>query len=157
MRETPKKSTLPATLSVGEVARRSGVTVPTLHFYESKGLIRAQRSPGNQRYYPRSVLRLISIIKMSQHLGMNLEQIKEHLTLLPQDHTPTARDWKKLTKLWTDELEERISMLRLLQTQLQSCIGCGCMSLSDCPLRNPQDTYAAKGPGAQIIREKLRK
>ncbi len=151
-----KTPALGTTLSVGEVAARSGISVPTLHFYESKGLIKSHRNNGNQRRYDRSVLRLISIIKISQHLGMSLEQIKDHLSSLPQDHAPTATEWKRLTKKWNDDLEERIKLLQLLQSQLASCIGCGCMSLKECPLRNPEDRYGKKGTGAQRLKEQCR-
>lgn len=148
---------LKSLLSVGAVAKRSGVSVPTLHFYEAKGLIQSQRNSANQRRYPRTVLRIISIIKISQHLGFSLENIKRTLTGLPQDHAPTGSDWKQLTKKWNHDLEERIQLLKAMQTQLQSCIGCGCLSLKECPLRNRNDKYGKIGTGAQLLLEKAAK
>lgn len=157
MQAQQKAPTLKNLLSVGEVAARSGVSVATLHFYESKGLITSVRNAGNQRQFPRSVLRVVSLIKVSQYLGFSLEEIKGHLKTLPQNHTPRSSDWKELTKKWNQELEDRIQLLKLMQTQLQNCIGCGCMSLRDCPLRNPQDKYGKKGTGGRILLEKIGK
>jgi MerR family redox-sensitive transcriptional activator SoxR len=135
-------------LSVGEVARRAGVAVSTLHFYEDQGLISSQRSAGNQRRYPRSVLRLIAIIKVAQRTGIPLAQIREKVKKLPQDRPVTVADWASMSSAWRTDLDERISLLTRLRDQLSRCIGCGCLSLTDCPLRNPGDIAAQKGAGA---------
>lgn len=138
-------------LTVGEVAARCGVAVSAIHFYESKGLIRSWRNQGNQRRYPREVLRRVSIVKVAQRLGISLQSIKEALDTLPKGRTPTAQDWKKLSARWHGELEERITKLQRLRNQLTSCIGCGCLSMGDCPLRNPSDELAEKGAGPQLL------
>jgi len=138
-------------LSVGEVASRCGVAVSAIHFYETKGLISSWRNRGNQRRYPREVLRRVSIIKVAQRLGISLDSIKEALDTLPKGRTPTDRDWKRLSARWHAELEARIRQLSRLRDQLTGCIGCGCLSMSDCPLRNPWDKLAEKGPGAHLL------
>lgn len=138
-------------LTVGEVARRCGVAVSAIHFYESKGLLRSWRNSGNQRRYPREALRRVSIIKVAQRLGISLRSIKEALDTLPKGRTPTSQDWKKLSLRWQGELDERIKKLSRLRDQLTGCIGCGCLSMNDCPLRNPWDELAEKGPGAQLL------
>ena len=134
-------------LGVGELAARSGVAVSALHFYESRGLIRAERSAGNQRRYPRSVLRRVAFIKVAQRVGIPLGAIAEALKALPAERTPTGADWRRLSSAWRDELDERIRTLTQMRNQLDGCIGCGCLSLKVCPLRNPQDTLARLGPG----------
>jgi len=137
-------------LSVGDVAARSGVAVSTLHFYEQQGLIQSWRSSGNQRRYHRDVLRRIAVIKVAQRLGLPLAAIAEALATLPTGRTVTAADWKRLSATWHDELTHRINMLTQLRDQLGECIGCGCLSLEACRLRNPDDRLARKGPGPHL-------
>jgi MerR family redox-sensitive transcriptional activator SoxR len=138
-------------LGVGEVAARCGVAVSAVHFYEAKGLITSWRNHGNQRRYPREVLRRVSIIKVAQRLGIPLASIKEALDALPKGRTPTGQDWRKLSQRWRVDLDGRIARLARLRDLLTGCIGCGCLSMGDCPLRNPWDELAGKGPGPQIL------
>ena len=139
------------TLSVGEVAKRSGVAVSTLHFYETKGLIRSLRTEGNQRRYPRGVLRRVAVIKVAQRTGIPLASIQAALARLPQGRAPTAEDWAELSRAWRVELDERIRRLSQLRDQLDDCIGCGCLSLKTCPLRNPRDALGALGSGPRLL------
>jgi MerR family redox-sensitive transcriptional activator SoxR len=136
---------------VGQVAARSGVAVSALHFYESKGLIRSVRTKGNQRRYPREVLRVVSIIKVAQRLGIALASIREALASLPKGRTPTAADWRQLSARWKSDLDERIAKLTRLRNQLDECIGCGCLSIKSCWLRNPWDELAEEGPGPRLL------
>jgi MerR family redox-sensitive transcriptional activator SoxR len=138
-------------LSVGEVAKRTGVAVSALHFYEAKGLIQSFRNSGNQRRYSREVLRRVSIIKVAQRLGIPLASIHDAFAALPERRTATAEDWRKLSARWKADLDDRIAKLTALRDQLTGCIGCGCLSLSACPLRNPKDILAENGPGPQIL------
>lgn len=138
-------------LSVGQVAQRSGVAVSTLHFYESKGLIHSQRNAGNQRRYPRGVLRRVALIKVAQRLGIPLADIGAAFAALPSDHPPAAADWLRLSARWKEDLDKRIEQLSRLRDHLSSCIGCGCLSLHECPLRNPDDQLGEQGPGARML------
>ena len=138
-------------LTVGEVSKRTGVAVSALHFYESKGLIRSTRNSGNQRRYPRDVLRRVSIIKVAQRLGIPLAGIHDAFGALPQGRTATAEDWSKLSARWKADLDDRITRLTRLRDRLEGCIGCGCLSMSACPLRNPEDKLAAQGPGTRLL------
>lgn len=138
-------------LSVGQVAERSGVAVSTLHFYEAKGLIRSRRNNGNQRRYSRDVLRRVAIIKVAQRTGLSLRAISEALATLPADRVASTEDWRRLSASWRDELNARIARLRRLRDGLDGCIGCGCLSLKHCPLRNPDDRLAQEGPGAAML------
>lgn len=139
-------------LTVGEVAARAGVAVSALHFYESKGLLSAERSGGNQRRYLRGVLRRIAVIKAAQRVGIPLEQIKAALDTLPPDRSPTAADWATLSSGWKDDLDDRIAELKQLRDHLDGCIGCGCLSIDRCPLYNPNDRLGCDGPGARLWR-----
>jgi MerR family redox-sensitive transcriptional activator SoxR len=141
----------PTVLSVGEVAKRTGVAVSALHFYEAKGLIKSFRNSGNQRRYPRDVLRRVSIIKVAQRLGIPLSAIHEAFSALPESRTATAQDWSRLSARWKADLDNRIAKLTALRDQLTGCIGCGCLSLTACPLRNPKDVLSKNGPGPQIL------
>ncbi|MBD9424740.1 redox-sensitive transcriptional activator SoxR [Pseudomonas sp. PDM15] len=143
-----KPSQPPRDLSVGELARRSGVAVSALHFYETKGLIASNRNAGNQRRYPRETLRRVAVIKVAQRVGIPLAEIAAALSELPQGRNPMAADWAGLSARWREDLDQRIAKLQMLRDQLDGCIGCGCLSLEACPLRNPGDQLAAEGPGA---------
>ena len=129
-----------ANLSVGYVAKRTGVKVSTLHFYEQKGLIRSWRNQGNQRRYKRDVLRRISVIKAAQtFLGM------------PNERTPDKKDWAQLSKRWQQQLDQQIQSLTKLRDSLDGCIGCGCLSMQNCPIYNPDDELEALGPGPVLL------
>lgn len=138
-------------LTVGQVAARSGVAVSTLHFYESAGLIRSWRNQGNQRRYAREVLRRVAVIRVAQRAGISLACIRDALQTLPNERTPTTEDWKQLSARWRADLNDRIDRLTRLRDQLDGCIGCGCLSLGVCPLRNPADKCAKSGPGPQFL------
>ncbi|TFL11249.1 redox-sensitive transcriptional activator SoxR [Pusillimonas caeni] len=140
-------------LTVGEVAQRSGVPVSTIHFYESKGLIASTRSTGNQRRFPSVVLRYIAVIKVAQRTGIPLDEIKEALGRYPAGSKLTAAQWRELSSRWRQSLEERIRTLTQLRDKLDGCIGCGCLSLEECPLRNPQDVLGRQGPGPRILEQ----
>ncbi len=155
MTEKCPNSKMPRELSVGEVAERSGVAVSTLHFYETKGLIRSQRNRGNQRRYPRSILRRVAVIKVAQRTGIPLSEIADALSVLPHDRPLTAEDWRALSKTWRRQLDDRIARLTKLRNQIDGCIGCGCLSMQECPLRNPLDTLGAEGPGPRLLEPDL--
>ena len=151
MTEKKPKDAIPRELSVGEVAERSGVAVSTLHFYETKGLIRSQRNRGNQRRYPRSILRRVAVIKVAQRTGIPLSEIADALSVLPHVRPLTAEDWRTLSRAWRVQLDDRIARLTKLRNQIDGCIGCGCLSMQECPLRNPLDTLGAEGPGPRLL------
>ncbi|KAB7629453.1 redox-sensitive transcriptional activator SoxR [Stenotrophomonas rhizophila] len=134
-------------LSVGEVAKRSGVAVSALHFYERKGLIRSLRTAGNQRRFARDVLRRLAVIRVAQRVGMPLEAVATAFAALPENKTPTKAEWAKMSALWRSELDQRIEQLLLLRDQLTDCIGCGCLSLKRCRLTNPGDALGDQGDG----------
>ncbi|MCB1608142.1 MAG: redox-sensitive transcriptional activator SoxR [Xanthomonadales bacterium] len=134
-------------LSIGEIARRAGVSVATLHFYERKGLLYAHRSSGNQRRYERHNLRRIAFIRAAQQVGFSLAEIAAALDRLPSQRTPTRQDWSELSRQWRAELERRMRALQQLHSQLDQCIGCGCLSLSNCGLFNPDDQLGEHGAG----------
>nr|WP_040883882.1 redox-sensitive transcriptional activator SoxR [Janibacter sp. HTCC2649] len=136
-------------LPIGEVAARSGVSVPTVRFYEDRGLIQSVRNAGNHRRYPRHTLRRIAVVRAGQRFGLSLAEIGEALATLPSDHPPTKRDWARLSTVWHDALSERIEALTKVRDGLTDCIGCGCLSLTSCPIYNADDGRAADGPGAQ--------
>lgn len=138
-------------LTIGEVAQRSGVAISTLHFYEAKGLIHSVRTSGNQRRYERPELRRIAIIRVAQRAGISLREIAQTLSSLPSRGRISAKDWAALSKRWRNDLNERIERLTALRDQLGDCIGCGCLSLTTCPLRNPMDVAGEDGPGPRYI------
>jgi MerR family redox-sensitive transcriptional activator SoxR len=138
-------------LTVGEVAARSGIRVSAVHFYESKGLIHADRNSGNQRRFAREVLRRIAVIKVAQRAGIPLARIRQALGELPAHRAPTKENWERLSAEWRDDLEQRIERLTRLRDQLIGCIGCGCLSTGVCPLRNPGDALGAEGPGPRLL------
>jgi MerR family redox-sensitive transcriptional activator SoxR len=138
-------------LSVGTLAKRAGVAVSTLHFYEDKGLIHSSRTAGNQRRYKKETLRRVSVIKTAQKLGISLKEIERALASLPEKRTPTQRDWERLSKVWQKDLDERIEVLGRLRQRLSGCIGCGCLSMKSCPLYNDDDHLVSRGSGAVLL------
>ncbi|WP_163830792.1 redox-sensitive transcriptional activator SoxR [Spartinivicinus ruber] len=143
-----------ATWSVGKVAKRCGLKVSTLHFYEEKGLIRSWRNAGNQRRYKPDVLRRISVIKAAQKMGISLASIKKAFAALPDNRTPTMEDWQLLSTSWRDDINARIAYLERLRDSLTGCIGCGCLSMKNCPIYNEDDKLAAEGTGPVILDRK---
>lgn len=143
-------------LSVGDVAKRSGVAVSALHFYEEKQLIHSVRNAGNQRRYNRDVLRRISVIKAAQKVGISLNNIKQAMSFLPTNRAPNKSDWQRLSKQWNEELNHKIRELEALRDNLSSCIGCGCLSLKKCPLYNPEDKLGIDQSGAVLLEEKVK-
>jgi MerR family redox-sensitive transcriptional activator SoxR len=134
-------------LTIGAVAERTGVATSALRYYEAEGLIHATRTPGGQRRYARDVLRRVSFIRVAQQVGLTLDEVREALASLPEERTPTQRDWERLSQSWRPRLDTQIRLLERLRDQLDSCIGCGCLSLSVCRLINPGDVIGQEGPG----------
>jgi len=140
-----------AKFTVGAVAKRCGVKVSTLHFYENKGLISSWRNSGNQRRYKKDVFRRVSVIKAAQKMGITLQEIEAEFSNLPDRRTPTMEDWEKLSRHWQQNLNDRIAHLERLRDSLTSCIGCGCLSMTNCPIYNLDDKLAVEGSGAVIL------
>lgn len=134
-------------LTIGEVAKRSGVATSALRFYEERGLIHSERNAARHRRYPRAALRRVAFIVFAQKIGLTLEEIGRELAKLPQNRVPEPTDWAKLSAGWTCRIDEQIAMLERLRAGLTNCIGCGCLSLDRCKLANPGDRAARRGPG----------
>lgn len=145
------------TMSVGQVAERSGYAASALRFYEREGLIRSVRNPGGHRRFAPSVLRRLAFIRAARHVGLSLDEIREVMSRLPDERTPTKADWTRISRAWRGRLDEEIAALVALRDGLDSCIGCGCLSLQRCRLSNPADVAARGGPGAAYLPEPLRR
>lgn len=137
-------------LTIGDTARRSGVASSALRFYEERGLIESERVGAGHRHYRRAVLRRIAFIVFAQRVGLTLAEIADELGRLPAQRTPTKRDWSRLSRTWSDRIDERIGELERLKAGLTECIGCGCLSLDRCKLANPGDRAASAGPGPRF-------
>jgi MerR family redox-sensitive transcriptional activator SoxR len=144
-------------LTIGQVSARSGVAPSALRYYEQQGLVTAVRTPGGARRYPRAVLRRLAFVRAAQNVGLSLGEIRDALATLPGDRTPSARDWSRLSAGWRARLDEQIAALTQLRDGLDSCIGCGCLSLGRCKLSNPGDVAATQGPGARWLSPALRR
>lgn len=134
-------------LAVGEVSHRTGVAVSALHYYEQLGLIASERTGGNQRRYPRFMIRRISLILVARRLGISLADVAEVFSWLPMDRLPTSRDWHRMSKRWQAQLEAKKREIEKLQRELTGCIGCGCLSMKSCRLLNPDDALGEQGAG----------
>ena len=148
---------MPAELSIGEVAARSGVAASALRFYEAQGLISSRRTDGNQRRYERAILRRIAFIQAGRAAGIPLEQMRVTLSTLPVNRTPTRANWERLSRSWRADLDRRIATLQALRTRLTTCIGCGCLSIDACTLLNPDDEAAELGAGAHYLQRDSRR
>jgi MerR family redox-sensitive transcriptional activator SoxR len=140
-----------ATLTIGQLSSRSGVATSALRYYEELGLITSERSAGNQRRYPQPTLRRVAFIRSAQRVGLTLDEVAEALATLPEGRTPTKADWSRLSRSWRPRIDAQIERLERLRDKLDSCIGCGCLSLKTCALNNPDDEVAPRGPGAVFL------
>jgi MerR family redox-sensitive transcriptional activator SoxR len=134
-------------LTVGELARRTGVATSALRFYEDRGLIRSERNASGHRRYARPTARRVAFVVFAQRVGLTLEEIRAELDKLPTDRVPVSEDWERLTGTWGERIDERIAELERLKGGLTDCIGCGCLSLDRCALLNPHDRVASHGSG----------
>ena len=139
-------------IPIGEMARRTGLSVSAIRFYEDKGLIEPIRNAGNQRRFLRSDIRRLSFILIAQQLGLALSEIEEQLRKLPQGRTPNAKDWQRISTSIREQLDRKISQLEQTRDHLDGCIGCGCLSLSHCQLYNPDDKWGETGTGPRVLR-----
>ena len=144
-------------LTVGEVSRRSGFAPSALRYYERIGLVATTRTSGGQRRYERSVLRRLAFIRAARNIGLTLDEVAAALDSLPQGRSPTRADWSRLSRGWRHRLDEQIAALQALRDGLDSCIGCGCLSLRRCAISNPADSAALEGPGARYLPRLLRR
>jgi MerR family transcriptional regulator, redox-sensitive transcriptional activator SoxR len=138
-------------LPIAEVSKRSGFAASALRFYEGQGLISSSRTAGGQRRYERSVLRRLAFIRAARNVGLTLEEVKAAMATLPSGRTPTRSDWAALSRSWRRRLDDQIELLQALRDKLDSCIGCGCLSLKRCGMSNPQDVASTAGPGAVYL------
>jgi MerR family redox-sensitive transcriptional activator SoxR len=138
-------------LTIGEVARRCGLSVSAIRFYEEHRLIEPIRTGGGQRRFLRSDIRRLSFILIAQKLGLSLTEIEAALAALPSGRTPTAKDWQAISTAIRARLDARITELTRTRDRLEGCIGCGCLSLDHCAIWNPQDKLADEGPGPRKL------
>ncbi|WP_271078341.1 redox-sensitive transcriptional activator SoxR [Aurantiacibacter sp. MUD61] len=138
-------------VTIGQLARRTGVAVSALRFYEEKGLLDPIRTSGNQRRFLRGDIRRVSFILIAQKLGLGLAEIEEQLASLPQGRNPTLADWQRISRQMRVEIDEKIKLLNRTRNQLDQCIGCGCLSLTKCQLYNKDDKLGLKGPGPRAV------
>lgn len=142
-----------STLTIGQVAERTGAATSALRYWEDLGLIDSVRTSGNQRRYERATIRRVSFIRAAQRIGLSLDEIRAALATLPEGRTPTAGDWARLSRGWRSRLDDQIRRIERLRDQLDSCIGCGCLSLRTCALNNPSDVLAERGPGPVLLEQ----
>ena len=140
-------------LTIGEMGRRTGVAASALRYYEDLGLVGSVRTGGNQRRYPRHMLRRVSLISVAKRLGMPLSDVKEAFGEVPMESTPSHADWQRASRRWKKKLEERRRAIERLEHELTGCIGCGCLSLKACALLNPDDALAATGAGPRRLED----
>jgi MerR family redox-sensitive transcriptional activator SoxR len=141
------------TLSIGEVAERTGLTVSAIRFYEARGLVTPARNAGGQRRFRPADLRRLAFVTVAQRLGITLAEIRQRLDALPDGRAPTQRDWARMSREFRATLDERIELATRLRDRLDGCIGCGCLSLGRCALYNPADRAAERGPGPRWLLE----
>ena len=138
-------------MTIGDLAKRTGTRVSAIRFYADKELVPSFRAPSGHRVFARHVIRRVSFILVAQSMGYSLARIRELLAALPNSRTPTKRDWQALSKIFVVDIDQQIQSLENLKNKLDGCIGCGCLSLKNCHLYNPQDTAASFGTGARYL------
>lgn len=138
-------------IPIGEMARRTGLAISAIRYYEQRGLIAAERTSGNQRRFRRSDIRRLSFVLIAQRLGLGLAEIEAELSRLPEGRTPSSLEWQQVTRSLKREIDGRIGMLNRARGRLDDCIGCGCLSLQKCQIANRADSAGAAGPGPRFV------
>ena len=138
-------------LSIGQVSDRTGLAASAIRYYEDEGLVRPERNAAGQRRYVKSDIRRLSFIMLSQKMGFTISEIREAMAPLPLDRAPNKADWTRISKTFGQELDFRIAKMQSLRERLDSCIGCGCLSLQSCHLYNPQDIQGSQGQGPRLV------
>lgn len=138
-------------LSIGQVSQRTGLTPSAIRYYEDEGLVRPNRNTAGQRRYANTDIRRLSFVMLTQKLGFKISEIREALSPLPTDRAPTKTDWTRISKKFGTVMDERIATMQSLRGRLDSCIGCGCLSLKSCHLSNPNDIHAGSGSGPRLL------
>ncbi|MGD1923841.1 MAG: redox-sensitive transcriptional activator SoxR [Paracoccaceae bacterium] len=138
-------------LAIGDLAKRTGLAVSAIRYYEEQGLVTSLRSAGGQRRFLRSDIRRLSFVRIAQELGFPLSAIRKQLQTLPDGRTPTRKDWTRISKAFRADIDARIAALERLRGNLDGCIACGCLSLRRCALYNPQDVARNEGPGPRRL------
>ncbi|WP_441246683.1 redox-sensitive transcriptional activator SoxR [Kitasatospora sp. McL0602] len=138
-------------LTIGQLAERSGLATSALRYYESLGLIHAERTAGGQRRYARATLRRVAFVRAAQRVGLSLDEARTAIDRLPTERAPSTAEWSGVAASWQTRIDQQIAELELLKRKLTGCIGCGCLSLTRCALYNAEDRAAATGPGARYL------
>lgn len=138
-------------ITIGELGKRTGLSVSAIRFYEAKGLVEPIRTRGNQRRFLRSDIRRLSFAMIAQKCGLTIEEIAAELQKLPLGRTPTQTDWRRISRTFLADIDRRIALLQRTRERLDSCIGCGCLSLQRCKLVNRQDSASLEGPGPRYV------
>ena len=138
-------------ISIGQVAERTGLSISAIRFYETQGLVNPVRNNGGQRRYLRSDIRRLSFVLIAQQLGFSIDDIRTRLQSLPRERTPTKADWARISRSFRQELDKRIAMMTRTRDRLDGCIGCGCLSLKNCALYNPDDRAFRRGSGPRYL------
>ena len=138
-------------MTIGELARRTGLTVSAIRFYEEKGLVHPARSASGQRRFIRADIRRLSFILAAQEFGFSITEIAHQLNKLPEGRAPTKADWTRIGREFRAHLDAKIAKLSALRDKLDTCIGCGCLSLKTCQLYNAGDAAAQYGRGPRYI------
>lgn len=149
--KTKRLMRVETTISIGDLADRTGLAVSAIRYYEQQGLVAPERNAGGQRRFLRSDIRRLSFVLIAQKFGFSISDIRRELERLPAHRTPTKRDWEKIGRNFGSALDEKISELQSLRDRLDGCIGCGCLSLKACKLYNPDDTAAQHGSGPRFV------
>jgi MerR family redox-sensitive transcriptional activator SoxR len=144
-----------ASLSIGQIARRTGLSISAIRFYEEQKLVIPTRNAAAHRRYRSSDIRRLSFVMIAQRLGITLEEIRSPLQELPEGRTPTKRDWEKISQNFRAELQQRIDIMTRMRDRLDGCIGCGCLSLDKCALYNPEDSASQQGTGPRFLLQEL--
>lgn len=138
-------------LTIGEVADRTGLATSAIRFYETEGLVHPVRNAGGQRRFDRGDIRRLSFVQIAQGLGFSVREIRAWLERLPDGRTPTKADWTRISRQIAKDLDARMAQMALMRERLDSCIGCGCLSLKSCALYNPKDSARSKGVGPRYL------
>ncbi len=118
-------------LSLGEVARRAGITASAIRYYEMEGLIPKPRRRSGRRAYDADVLDRLALIDVAKRAGFTVAETRQLLGGFTKKTTPGQR-WRSLAKAKLRELDGRIAEAEQMRDVLALLVGCECPTLDDC-------------------------
>jgi MerR family redox-sensitive transcriptional activator SoxR len=120
-------------LTIGEVARRSGLRSSAIRYYESQGILPAADRVNGRRRYDKDVLDRLNAVQIARRAGFTIAEMRQLFQGIEQDEAPSAM-WRRVAETKLHEVETLISQAQAMKRLLEEGLRCGCLSWDDCAI-----------------------